>query len=225
MAGEDGPLWIAAQRQSAGRGRRGRIWEGLDGNLFATGLYRLDRAPGEAAQLSFVAALAVAAVCDAALDDTSRTRLKWPNDALVDGHKVAGILLESGMAPAGRLWLAIGIGINLVASPVQAERPATSLAQAGATLDREAALVLLVAAFEREYALWRRAGFNAIREAWLARAHGLGERCIVRLAADTLEGRFSDLRADGALQLDLASGGRRYISAGEVFFPAAGEES
>ncbi len=225
MAGERGPLWIAAQRQSAGRGRRGRIWHSLDGNLFASGLYVITRPPAEAAQLSFVAALAVATVCDAALGEAARTRLKWPNDVLVDGRKVAGILLESGAAPAGGLWLAIGIGINLAAAPEEIERPAISLNEAGAALGREAALEVLAAAFEREFQLWLRSGFGAIRDRWLARAHGLGERCIVRLAHETLDGQFGDLGPDGALRLDLASGEHRYISAGEVFFPATTQES
>lgn len=225
LAGERGPLWVAAQRQTAGRGRRGRAWHSLDGNLFASGLYIIDRPPGEAAQLSFVAALAVAALCDTALGEAGRTRLKWPNDVLVDGRKVAGILLESGIAPAGGLWLAIGIGVNLEASPDDIVRPAISLKQAGATMDREAALPVLAAAFETEFQLWMRSGFGAIRDRWLARAHGLGDRCVVRLAQETLDGVFGDLGPDGALRLDLASGQHRYISAGEVFFPATGEES
>ncbi|WP_417483724.1 biotin--[acetyl-CoA-carboxylase] ligase [Maricaulis salignorans] len=222
MAGERGPVWIAAQRQTAGRGRRGRDWHSLDGNLFTSGLYVFDRPPGQAAQLSFIAALAVAAVCDAALGDAGRTRLKWPNDVLVDGRKVAGILLESGAAPGGGLWLAIGIGINLVAAPGDTERPAISLGQVGGPLDRDAALAVLAEAFDREFQSWMRNGFGGVRDHWLARAHGLGERCLVRLANETLEGSFGDLGPDGALRLDLASGQHRYISAGEVFFPAAG---
>ena len=224
MAGERGPVWIAARRQTAGRGRRGRAWHSLEGNLFASGLYVIDRPPAQAAQLSFVAALAVAAVCDAALGDASRTRLKWPNDVLVDGRKVAGILLESGAAPGGGLWLAVGIGINLVAAPDDTERPAIALSRAGGRLDRETALPLLAGAFDTEFQRWMQGGFGASRDHWLARAHGLGERCIVRLANETLDGVFGDLGPDGALRLDLASGQHRYISAGEVFFPAPGRE-
>ncbi|WP_339747046.1 biotin--[acetyl-CoA-carboxylase] ligase [uncultured Maricaulis sp.] len=225
LAGECGPLWLAARRQTAGRGRRGRAWQSLDGNLFASGLYVIDRPPAQVAQLSFVTALAVAAVCDAALGDVARTRLKWPNDVLVDGHKVAGILLESGAAPGGGLWLAIGVGINLVAAPQDTERPAVALSQAGASLDREAALSLLAGAFESGFQHWMQSGFGAIRDRWLTRAHGLGERCVVRLPNETLDGVFGDLGPDGALRLDLASGQHRYISAGEVFFPGPGEES
>tara|TARA_R110000868_G_scaffold95751_4_gene263246 strand:- start:8850 stop:9596 length:747 start_codon:yes stop_codon:yes gene_type:complete len=225
LEGERGPLWIAARRQTAGRGRRERVWQGLEGNLFATGLYVLDRPPAQAAELSFVTALAVAGVCDAGLGDPERTRLKWPNDVLVDGRKVSGILLESGMAPGGGLWLAVGVGINVRQSPADLGRPVTSLAESGATLTREAALDALVAAFTRAYDLWLREGFGAIRDQWLVRAHGLGEPCVAQLAQERLTGIFADLGPDGALRLDMASGQRRYISAGEVFFPAAGEES
>ena len=84
---------------------------------------------------------------------------------------------------------------------------------------------ILAEAFEGEFQRWMQSGFGPIRDHWLARAHGLGERCVVRLARETLDGRFGDLGPDGALRLDLASGQHRYISAGEVFFPAAGEES
>ncbi len=219
LAGERGPIWIAARRQTAGRGRRGREWSALDGNLFTTGLFTIDVGPALAAQLSFAAALAVADVCDIALGDPSRTRVKWPNDVLVDGHKVAGILLESGSAPGGGLWLAVGIGLNVVAAPEAVERPAISLRDAGGQVEREAALDQLARAFHGRMAAWRQAGFGPIRDAWLARAHGLGDSCLVRLDNESLTGRFSDLGPDGSLQLDLASGERRYISAGDVYFP------
>lgn len=218
-AGERGPLWIAAKRQSAGRGRRGRVWSGLEGNLFATGLYTLQSDPARAAELSFAAALAVADVCDTALRDPVRTRVKWPNDVLVDRRKTAGILLESGQAPGGGLWIAVGIGINLAAHPADAERPAISLAAAGASLTREVALDVLIGAFETWRVRWLRDGFGPVRDSWLARAHGLGERCEARLEGETLTGTFADLGPDGALRLDLDGGGRRYISAGDVFFP------
>jgi BirA family biotin operon repressor/biotin-[acetyl-CoA-carboxylase] ligase len=211
LAGERGSLWIAARRQLAGRGRRGRVWSGLEGNLFTTGLYVLQADPGRVAELSFAAALAVAGVCDIALKDPAATR--------VNRRKVAGILLESGQAPGGGLWLAAGIGINLAAAPEDSERPATSLAGEGGTIGREAALDGLVAGFERWRLRWLQDGFGPLRDAWLARAHGLGERCEARLASETVSGTFADLGPDGALRLDLDDGGRRYISAGDVFFP------
>jgi len=217
--GERGPLWIGTRRQSAGRGRRGRAWTGLDGNLFATGLYTLNTTPAAAAELSFATAIAVAQVCDSALRDPVAIKVKWPNDILLNGRKLAGILLESGKAPGGGLWLAVGVGLNLKSAPQDVERAATSLAEAGATLDRETALQRLAAIFDRQLADWRRHGFGPIRDRWLARAAGLGERCVAQLDRERIEGIFGDLGPDGALRLDLASGERRYISAGDVFFP------
>ncbi|MDF1767273.1 biotin--[acetyl-CoA-carboxylase] ligase [Maricaulis sp.] len=220
--GERGPLWLAARRQTAGRGRRGRAWSCLTGNLFTTGLYTFQCDPGRAAELSFAAANAVGAVCDAALGDPALTRLKWPNDALVSGRKAAGILLESGPAPGGGLWLAVGIGINLADAPEDVDRPATALAIHGRTLAPDAALDILITAFERERRDWLLGGFGPIRDRWLTRAHGLGQSCEARLENETVRGVFSDLGPDGALRLDLVGGGRRYISAGDVFFPDAG---
>lgn len=220
-AGERGPLWIAARRQIAGRGRRGRAWSGLDGNLFATGLYTLSDDPQRAAQLSFVAALAVGDLCDAAGVAFERTRLKWPNDVLIDGRKLAGILLESGKAPGGGLWLAVGIGVNITVAPENVERPATSLAGLRAEMTRERALDILARAFDTYFAFWFRDGFGPIRDRWLVRAFGLGETCQARLNDETVTGIFADLGPDGSLRLDLARGERRFISAGEVFFPDA----
>lgn len=218
LAGERGPLWIRAERQSAGRGRRGRGWTGLDGNLFCTGLYVLDASPGQAAQLSFAAALAAAEACETVIDP-DRVKVKWPNDVLIGGRKACGILLESGAAPGGGLWLAVGVGLNCAAHPDDAERPATSLAAEGAELAAADAFTLLARRFDLWRSRWARDGFAALRDPWLARAHGLGAPCIARLKEGEARGVFAGLGEDGALRLDLANGERRYISAGDVFFP------
>lgn len=220
MAGATGPLWIVARRQSSGRGRRGRVWTSTPGNLFATGLYRLDCEPARAAQLSFAAALAVGDLCASVLDP-DRVRLKWPNDVLVGGRKISGILLESGQHADGGLWLAVGIGVNLSHHPEDSERPATDLRAQGAELSVEDAAERLSQRFDHWLNRWAQDGFTPIREAWLSRVHGLGERCVVRLETETLEGVFADLGPDGSLRLDLKDGGRRFISAGDVFFPGA----
>ena len=220
LAGATGPKWIVARRQSSGRGRRGRPWASKTGNLFTTGLYRLDCDPARAAQLSFAAALAVGDVCASVLDP-ERVRLKWPNDVLVEGRKISGILLESGQHTRGGLWLAIGIGVNLAHHPDDSERPATDLRAQGGEIAVDAAAERLSRRFDHWLNRWAQDGFNPIREAWLSRVHGLGERCVVRLDHETLEGVFADLGPDGSLRLDLKDGGRRFISAGDVFFPGA----
>lgn len=219
-AGEIGPLWIAARRQTAGRGRRGRSWADLSRNLYCSGLYSLKCAPGEAAQLSFAAALAASDVCRVELPDR-QVRVKWPNDVLIDGQKICGVLLESADAPGRVIQLVVGVGLNIAAAPDIPEYPATSLALLGADIDAGTALERLVTRFEHWRSVWATEGFGPIREAWLARAHGIGQRCVVRLSEETLEGIFTDLAEDGSLRLEMAKGETRLISAGDVFFPGA----
>jgi BirA family biotin operon repressor/biotin-[acetyl-CoA-carboxylase] ligase len=219
-AGEEGPMWIAAARQSAGKGRRGRGWETGEGNLAATFLLVTDKPPGEAAQISFVAALAVAELADAFVPPALVT-LKWPNDTLIDGKKAAGILVESGAARArGRLWVAVGMGVNLARAPLAADRPATAFAEhmrASPPAHREA-LAVLTHAFDRWRGVWDRAGFVAIARAWTKRAHGLGTPCIAQLSAEIVRGVAEGLDPDGALRLRTAAGEVRRITAGDVFF-------
>ena len=218
-AGEPGPLWITALRQTAGRGRRGRTWETGQGNLAATLLMTTGREPRDAAQVSFVAALAVSDLARAYLP-AERVRVKWPNDVLVDGRKLAGILVESGQRREGGLWLAIGVGVNLAKAPGITERPATTLAAETLTPppDPRVALEGLAAAFADWLEAWDDKGFPAIAAAWTARAHGLGQACTARLATETVEGVAEGLDLDGALRLRLADGRLRRITAGDVFF-------
>jgi BirA family biotin operon repressor/biotin-[acetyl-CoA-carboxylase] ligase len=220
--GERGPLWICARRQTAGRGRRGRAWESPEGNLMATLLLAPGVTAPEAARLSFVAALAVHDLV-AAYATRATVRVKWPNDVLIDGKKVAGILLESSGSEGVDVlpWVAIGIGVNLTHGPAEAQYPATFLGAHGRAPSPEEALAELAEAWETRFRVWRVSGFAAIREAWLGVAAGLGQPIEVRLPAETLHGRFETLMTDGALSLLLPDGSRRAVTAGEVFFPAA----
>jgi len=218
-SGVVGPLWITAARQTAGRGRRGRSWETGAGNLAATCLFVTARPAAEAAQISFVAALAVADLA-AAYVPAALVTLKWPNDPLIAGRKAAGILVESGPARAGGLWVAVGIGVNLATPPEHPDRPATAFAEhmrapPPKPLD---ALVQLAQSFERWRAVWEQAGFSAIADAWTARAHGLGQPCTARLTSETIEGVAEGLDADGALRLRTPDGRVRRITAGDVYF-------
>jgi BirA family transcriptional regulator, biotin operon repressor / biotin---[acetyl-CoA-carboxylase] ligase len=217
--GERGPLWIWAKSQTAGRGRRGREWESPEGNLMATLLIAPGVSAPEAARLSFVTALAVYDLA-AAYATRSVVRVKWPNDVLIDGKKVAGILLESsGDAGVDVLpWVAIGIGVNLMHAPATAQYPATFVGAHGPVPTAAEALADLAEAWETRFRTWRVSGFGAIREAWLSVAAGLGQSIEVRLPGETLTGRFETLMPDGALSLTLPSGARRAITAGEVFF-------
>ena len=215
-AGEPGPVWISAARQSAGRGRRGRAWDSGEGNLAATLLLRPRSQLSVTGQLSFVAALATAEMADHFAPSAAIT-VKWPNDVLAEGKKLAGILLEGGGASEGN-WLAIGIGVNLANFPEGTEFPATSLAQLGvATPSSEDALSVLAARFAGWYDAWMEDGFEIVRGAWLARASGLGAAIRARLPNETRCGVFEGIDDRGALLLN-EQGRVRAIAAGEVFF-------
>jgi BirA family biotin operon repressor/biotin-[acetyl-CoA-carboxylase] ligase len=221
-AGERGPIWIAAHRQSAGRGRRGRAWETAQGNLAATLLITTDKPPAQAAQLSFVAALAVADLADRYVDP-AHVSLKWPNDPLIFGAKTSGILIESAAHKDGGLWVAIGVGVNLVDAPEIPGRATTSFADHMTIKPPtpQAALEVLAKAFERWRAVWQAHGFMPISVGWTARAHGLGEPCTAHLPNEVVSGIAEGLDDDGALQLRTPGGAIRHITAGDVFFGEA----
>jgi len=219
-AGETGPLWVTARAQTAGRGRRGRAWVSEPGNLFATLLLTDPAPPERAAQLSFVAALAVHdAIVALAPPLARRLALKWPNDVLCAGDKLAGILIEAeGTRP---LIVAVGIGVNCRHHPAASELPATDLATAGAAVTAEALFEALSGAMGRRLAEWQD-GFAATRAAWLARAGALGGELKVRLGGRELLGRFEAVDEAGRLVLRRPDGGRETIAAGEVFPVAPG---
>jgi BirA family biotin operon repressor/biotin-[acetyl-CoA-carboxylase] ligase len=221
-AGDVGPVWITAAEQTAGRGRRGRAWSTGRGNLAATLLMVCDRPPGEAAQLSFVAALAACDLTDTCLRPGA-ARLKWPNDVLVHGDKAVGILVESGTRNDGRLWLAVGVGVNLARAPKDVDRPATAFADHmdGPAPRPEAALEILATAFERWRSTWATKGFTPVAAGWTERALGLGQRCEARLPNRTVGGIAEGLDPDGALRLRLDDGRLERITAGDVFFGGA----
>jgi BirA family biotin operon repressor/biotin-[acetyl-CoA-carboxylase] ligase len=196
--------WVIADRQTAGRGRRGRAWRDGAGNLMASVLVK---AKGPVQQLSFVSAVALRHAMAPV-----PVQLKWPNDLLLGGRKVSGILLERA-GPA----LVIGFGVNIASAPADVDRPATAIGGDVASL---------FAALRQQFAhwrgLWQAQGFAPIRAAWLEAACGLGQRIEVRLGHEVLQGRFAGLDDEGALLLDLPSGARRPIHAGEVFGLEAG---
>lgn len=221
-AGETGPLWIAARRQTAGRGRRGRAWEGDTGNLFSTLLTTTRKPPAEAAQVTFIAALAVADLLDRYAPPSVVT-IKWPNDVMLAGQKACGILVESCAHAGGGLWLAVGIGVNLAEAPQGTERPAAALSQHlsaehAAPPPVERAAQDLAEAFDIWVNRWETLGFQPILDAWAARTPGLDGPAVARLGHETVEGRAEGVAVDGALRLRLADGSLRLISAGDVFF-------
>ena len=224
--GERGPLWIVARHQTQGRGRRGRTWKSDAGNLFATLLTTTHKSPAEAAQITFIAALAVADLLDG-WAPASLVTIKWPNDVLLAGEKTAGVLVESGGHAAGGLWLAVGIGVNLTHAPSGTDRPATALAHhlgadVAAPPTVEAAAARLAEAFEVWLRRWDALGFQPVLDAWRARTPGLDGPAVARLGRETVEGVAEGVAPDGSLRLRLADGSLRLISAGDVFFGEAG---
>lgn len=223
-AGEPEFTVVLARLQTAGRGRRGRLWASPEGNLYSSVILRPACRPIVGAQVSFLAALAVYDVARALVRPAAGIACKWPNDVLVDGRKVAGVLLESSASGGALDWLVLGVGINVAHHPgVGGAYPSTSLREeCQHAPDIERVLALYLDALAGWYGRWRREGFAPVRAAWLARSLGLGSPVTVRLDRESLEGRFVDLDEGGALVLELSGGARRVIAAGEVFFGAAG---
>ena len=223
LAGEGaaGGTVVWARQQTAGKARRGRGWVSERGNLYCSVLLRPDRPAAEAMQMSFVAAMAVADTLADVVAASARVECKWPNDVLVDGRKVAGILLESsarnGLAPD---WLVVGVGVNVAHHPPDAEFPATSLRDAGCEdVDVADMLTSFCRHFDDWLGVWSAEGFRPVREAWLRRARGVGEPLTVRLERESIAGTFRGVDPDGALILEAAEGTRR-ITSGDVFFAA-----
>ena len=220
-AGDSGPLWIVAQSQSAGRGRRDRHWVSKSGNLFATLLITVPVPAPIAAQISFVTALAIHDACAAVLPTKSQLTLKWPNDVLLEQKKLAGILIET-LASEKRhsLTLAIGCGVNLQHAPQDIAYGATWLnAHLHQPVSRRDVLDNLARCMKVWLDIWQYGqGFDLIAKAWQERASHIGK--IISLTSDnqTTTGRFLRLSSDGALVLELADGKKQQFHAGDVSF-------
>lgn len=221
--GLSGPAWVMAREQTAARGRRGRDWATPGGNFAGTLILRPRGGPAGAAQLSFVAALALYDALGDACGPAARLAIKWPNDVLLNGGKVAGILLESSGAGASVQAVAVGIGVNLAAAPDAATlepgavTPVSVLGETGHVIAPEEFLDLLAVAFARWQAQLDTFGFAPIRNAWLARAARLGEPIIARTGGNEHHGIFEGIDDSGALILKTPSA-RQVIPAADVYF-------
>lgn len=232
--GDPGKLWVVSAHQTGGRGRRGRPWETPPGNLAATLLLVEGFEATAAATLGFVAGLAlgdalaavvpsarVALGVDGAEAGRDRFTLKWPNDVLADGAKLAGILLESSALSEGRMALAIGIGANVVSHPENVPYPATSLGQLGAKADAGTLFLALSDAWVDNMRLWNGGqGLAGVRERWLKRAAGLGSRVTVRVDGRVVQGMFETIDESCRFVIREDDGTRLKIAAGDVHFGA-----
>lgn len=215
-AGEGTLVW--AKAQSRGRGRQGRDWASQPGNLYVSVVLRPEALIQDALQVGYVAALAVADAVRAGLDASVKTTQKWPNDVLVEGEKVSGILLESATLPDGALdWLVLGIGLNVASHPGDSRTPATDLRAHGDARTLAEVLEALAKSILQWYRRWQREGFAPIRAAWLGQAHAYGEALEVRQDGASVRGTFVGIDEAGALILEPASGALRTIAYGDVF--------
>ncbi len=235
-AGDPGHLWVVSDRQTAGRGRRGNAWSTERGNLAASLLMLTAADASAVATLGFVAGIALDAALrhaapevearvalDGAAGGGDRIALKWPNDVLLDGAKLAGILLEAEKAPDGRMAVVVGIGVNVRHAPTDLPYPAASLAGLGAAAGAEMVFAALSECWCEAAAAWDDGrGFPAVRARWLDRASGLGGAVAVRIDGEVTRGVFETIDETGRLVVRTESGARRTITAGEVHFGAAG---
>jgi BirA family biotin operon repressor/biotin-[acetyl-CoA-carboxylase] ligase len=227
-AGEAGPLWLVSDHQTAGRGRRGNGWATPRANLAASLLLRLEIAPAAAATLGFVAGLAIRSALQAVAPGAS-FKLKWPNDVLADGAKLAGILLETESVAQDHKTgaqdqriVVIGIGVNVAASPSNMPHRATSLSELGCRIAAEEVFEALSGSWLRFAQICDEGrGMGRIRELWLDGAAGVGQPIAVRLGAEVARGLFETIDAAGQLILRSQDGTVRAIAAGEVHFGAA----
>lgn len=201
---------VHADEQTRGRGRMAHTWFSPPGNLYISILLRTGQSAGRAAELSFVAALAVADTAEALLPRQTRVMLKWPNDVLVSGAKIAGILLEQVDGAS-----IVGIGLNVLEAPSTAAYKTTTIVANGGIASVDGARDILLDRFGRHLADWRAEGFASIREQWLGRSYPIGAAIRANSAGQAIAGYFAGLDPDGALLLD-TSLGRQRIVAGEV---------
>lgn len=206
--------WLVTRRQAAGRGRQGREWFDGAGNFMGSTVVELGKGDPPPASLSFVAAIAVARSIDAALSGACAPVLKWPNDVLLEGGKVSGILLE--MVGTS---VVVGIGVNLRHAPQLPDRKTATLAQFGSVLEVESFAEMLAKAFAEQLCIWRSSGLGSVLRSFLLKSqHALGSTVTVHdTDGSRMEGTFAGLEeTDGALRLRLADGSERVIRAGDI---------
>ena len=218
--------WVTAEEQTEGRGRAGRSWHSPRGNLHASVVIRNPGAAEDRAKLGFVCGLALHdALVRIAPELKDRARLKWPNDMLIDGRKMSGILLEAHQLadPAGRPTPVViaGFGVNVVAGPSEAPYPTTDLLSLGIDVGADVLWETLSACLAQRLQMFRDEGFEPIRNAWIARAQGIGRPVSVAPPQrGVIEGVFAGIDRTGALLLETADGETVCVHTGDVLFPA-----
>ncbi len=210
---------IWAKKQNEGKGRMGRNWVSSEGNLFVSVLLQPQKPLSELAQLSFVASVAALEAIAPLLDDKDALKTKWPNDLLLSGRKLGGILLESFRTETSdQPWVIVGVGINIDSYPPRTEFPATCLKDAGVELvSAKIILSRFIHHFIERYDQWCSKGFAPIRKEWLEHSWNLKKRIIARLPDNEMDGIFEGIDASGSLLLTLDGGKKQTIHAGDVY--------
>ena len=223
VGAEEG-LVLVARQQSGGRGRRGRQWHSPPGNLYMSILLKPKLPAALGGQIGFVAGLAIAETLAQRVEGRTIS-LKWPNDVLVDGRKISGLLPEAVIQGDRLAHIVVGIGVNLSSAPDGDVRwPTVALSEFGdeTAADPVGFAAALTRCLMRWVEIWQRDGFEPVRAAWMGRAWGLGRNLTTSDNGNVVAGRFDGIDGEGALVLELPTGGRRLIRSGEVFPAEAG---
>lgn len=214
--GHGAVIW--AKQQTAGKGRLGRNWVSTEGNLFVSVLLQPEKPLAEASQLSFVAAVAMMESIEDVLPKGKEIFCKWPNDIIVGGKKLGGILLESLQVPDGGKWVVVGVGLNIESHPPRTDFPATCLKKAGVELiSAKIILSRFIHHFIQWYNTWNAEGFDPVRKAWLEAAWNIGKPVTARLSDEEIVGVAEGIDTQGALILKTKDGKKRHILAADVF--------
>lgn len=223
--GDAGQIWVTAEEQVQGKARRGREWISKRGNLYASLLLINQAPPDKLATLPLVVSLALhKAILNIVPHFSNDLKIKWPNDVLLDGKKLSGILLEATTLSNGSLAVVIGCGVNCQHFPENPLYPATSFQAEGLEIEPQTLFVELARTMASELRIWAEgSGFSIIRKEWLERARGVGEEITVRFPDREIQGRFVDIDEDGFLLLRGENQIVQSVSAADIFFAQTGE--
>jgi len=217
---------VWAKKQTGGKGRLGREWVSQEGNLFVSILLKPEKPLVELSQLSFVSGVAVVEALADMFGKSHKLACKWPNDVLLDGKKLSGILLESFHCETdGKHWVVVGVGVNVDSHPSHTEFPATCLTEAGVELvSAKIVLSRFIHHFIECYNEWSNKGFTPIRKRWLASAWNIKKEITARLPDEEISGVFQDIDDAGSLILKDKKGEKHTIFAADIF-PAEKESA
>jgi BirA family biotin operon repressor/biotin-[acetyl-CoA-carboxylase] ligase len=212
---------ILTDSQSSGKGRMGRVWDSKVGNLYFSLVLKPQTSIAKSSQISFIAAVAMGlAIAEFSKIQSEKISHKWPNDILISGKKVAGILLESDFEPSNKSdvnFVILGIGVNVKTSPEDTIYPTTNLLSEKFNIENNQILLeKFLDNFSVIYQKWQDYGFLPIQNLWLSKAHNLGGEITVNLPEKSLKGIFKDLDKDGNLILE-SNGNNQIISSAEIF--------